>query len=133
MREISADHDTCVVCDADKPAFGDMRWGGKLPGSATVGHTACKSLHFTDAEPLDSEPASEGLQLNNFRALFMYIMLGGWYKGFGTAGDDATRFAESLFVMTGNLFDIFGEDEQGSVSLALCHAICVYVCVRHCL
>lgn len=90
-----------------------MAWGFELGAGKNA---CCRSLHFTGVETALVD-AGEDLCPNPFRALVWYMMLGGWYRSFGIAGDNAYTFAESLFEGGENLFKaMFGEDELGPVS-----------------
>lgn len=104
-----------LTCNADKPIFGSMAWGFELGAGKNA---CCRSLHFTGVETaLVESELGEDVTLNPYRALVWYMVLGGWYKSFGIAGDNAYTFPESILDGGDNLFkSLFSEDDMGPVS-----------------
>ena len=94
-----------------------MAWGCHLGAGKNA---CCRSLHFTGVQT-DLVDPTQALTLNPFQALVWFMVLGGWYRSFGIAGDNAFTFAESLLEgvdSTGeNVFEsLFKEDDLGAVS-----------------
>ena len=99
----------CGLCCADTSLCSDLAWGEVLP---TPGKANTKSLHWTGSENVTAGGA-DALTLNHHRGVFMYIFMGGWYKGFGIPGDTLPTLAESLFGK--GLASLLVDDEHGQV------------------
>ncbi len=94
---------------ADATLCSKMKWGESLPTSQIPG---TRSLHW-DGTVSTAHAPEENLQLNGDRMMFMYMFLGGWYKGFGIEGDSLPDMCKSLF--DGN--------SHGFPLLQVCHTV----------